>query len=309
LREGRVVVCVDSGSHPRAPVASRSCLCRNRRHGSPGLPRARGDHSRSEVSPNRRPATGVVTEADSGPDRDDGPPDAASRPASDAPWWRRLTVIVISVAVLVAVGLAPVYPSKPAATTIAIAGLATLTMSAVLIPPTLLALPWLWAMPRMLFDLVGATLRPRSEAEVRAELDDTLARLRNDDLREQFRAVTHDMPRALQFAFARGTTRIGQPAAEGLVAVWFKISAALAGVIFLLVWTLIYLLIWSWEANAFNLRNPRLGEFLYIAASGVLGGTPEGVEAMGSFSQTAVTLELLSAFVLASGFAAALRRG
>ena len=110
-----------------------------------------------------------------------------------------------------------------------------------------------------------------------------------------------------------GAERDGPRPAHWMVAAIDSVAAsvaALAGVCFLFFWALVYLLIWSLDNDSFSNdvgADPRIGEFLFISASGALGGTPEGVEALSAWSQTAVTLELLSAVVLVSVYVASFR--
>jgi hypothetical protein len=73
----------------------------------------------------------------------------------------------------------------------------------------------------------------------------------------------------------------------------------LVAVSFLLAWSLVYMAIWGFDTAAFIglPESPRVGEFIYVAVSATLGGTPEGVEARSPVAQMAVAAELLCAVV------------
>ena len=78
----------------------------------------------------------------------------------------------------------------------------------------------------------------------------------------------------------------------------------LAAVAFLSWWSSVYLLLWGLDSQSFTglSSSPRVGEFIYLAVTATLGGTPEGVAAATSWAQMTVAGELISAVVLVSLF-------
>lgn len=231
---------------------------------------------------------------------------------------RRLPVI-IAIAVLVGVGLAPIDPSSSQALVIAVAGLTVLGVSWLVGPPLVsisvfgaglvmyLVLFW--------FVLAKEAVRAIGKPEpAKAEVDAAFERV-DADLRDKVRAKVSGYDADFQLAYVRAvlnvSKRVKRPVRAQFDAIEFAEAslAALAGLAFLLFWTFVYLLIWSCQSAAFSDlgETPRLGEFLFISASGVFGGTPEGVQALSAWSQTAMTVQLLSAAVLIGALVAALR--
>jgi len=227
--------------------------------------------------------------------------------------------VIIAIAVLLGVGLAPIHPSASEALVIAAAGLTVVGVSWLLGPPLIwisvfgaglvIYLVLFWFV--LLKEAARAIGRPEpTQAEVEAAFERV-----DPDLREKTRAKVSGYDPGFQLAYVHAvlnvSKRMKRPVKAQFDAIEFAEAslAALAGLAFLLFWTFVYLLIWSRQNAAFSDlgETPRLGEFLFISASGVLGGTPEGVRALSAWSQTAMTVQLLSAAVLIGAFVAALR--
>jgi hypothetical protein len=227
--------------------------------------------------------------------------------------------VIIAIGVLVGIGLAPIHPSSSEALVIAVVGL------------TVLGVSWFVGRPLISISVFGAGLvmsvvlfsgvfvkaaarAIRRPEPTQDEVDAAFGQV-DADLREKARANASGYDRGFQLAYAQTVRIVGKwierPVRAQLDAIEFAEAslAALAGLAFLLVWTFVYLLIWSFQSAAFSGigETPRLGVFLFISASGALGGSPEGVEALSAWSQTAMTLQLLSAVVLIGAFVARLR--
>lgn len=262
---------------------------------------------------------GLRSEARPWTDMDRYGPAMSTPAAPDGKSRLRSVPVIVAILVLLGVGLAPIHPSSTEGTVIAVTGL------------VLLILPWFLgdAVLTTTFFGVGLVVQrglfwrnlateldraPGAPEQAKAELDAALQRL-DGGLRAKAREKIKNESLPKQLAYVRALLKtmeqMDRPfkrlleAHETVVASF----AALVGVAFLLSWTFMYLLIWSLESGAFSglAPRPRLGEFLFISASGALGGTPEGVRALGAWSQAALTVEPLSFVVLVGVFVASLR--
>jgi len=204
----------------------------------------------------------------------------------------RSVPLIIGIAVLLGVGLVPIYPSPTEGTVIAIAGLALLVLARVLrtvLTMTVSGAALVLQISRLLSNVAAEADRASNAAE-RAELEAELEKLDDDD-REKVRERIKNQHLAVQLVFVRARLKTMQQTARPLERLRaahdtaVALFAALAGVSFLLFWTFVYLLIWSLQSSAFSElpTNPRLGEFVFISASGALGGTPEGVRALSAW--------------------------
>jgi hypothetical protein len=243
-----------------------------------------------------------------------------SAPAAPASQSRLRSIpVIVAIAVLLGVGLAPIHPSCTAGTVIAVAGIALLVLARLLGEAVLtMAFFAAWTLThtgRFWMNLAREAGRATGNAEqIQAELEAALQEL-DDDLRAKVREKIKNRDLTDQLDYVRALLRTMKRTEPSFKGLWNAMEtavasvAALAGVAFLLFWTFVYLLIWSLQSSAFSnlAARPRLGEFLFISASGALGGTPEGVRALSAWSQTAVTVELLSFVVLVGAFVQALR--
>ena len=228
----------------------------------------------------------------------------------------------VSVVALLVLGVLPLYPSPSVAVIAGVAALATIAAA----PPL-----YLWRLSRAPTDLRFANRYFKQKAAQEAAMNEAFS-AQLDALRHgrPMRKVTNEPSTA-----ASPSTTAGQPAKDEYAEAstiskwpaWTEVSpeeramhptrmawvgtvvlreagAGLAAVAFLSWWSSVYLLLWGLDSQSFTglPSSPRVGEFIYLAVTATLGGTPEGVAAATSWAQMTVAGELISGVVLVALF-------